>query len=97
VRVDELEREADEDVERPALVAQVLQIEDQMTGDVADRLVAERQAMWCDKIEIPDTVETNGVWGNTDPIPPRPEKCFYYKKDNGRHTNIQKGFACFAA
>jgi hypothetical protein len=59
--------------------------------------VAERQTMWCDKIEFPDIVETNGVWGNTDPIPPRPKKCFYYKRDKGWHTNIQKGIACLPA
>jgi hypothetical protein len=56
-----------------------------------------RQAMWCDRIEIFDIVEANGVYGNTDSVPPRREKCFYYKKDNGWHMNIQKGIACFSA
>jgi hypothetical protein len=56
-----------------------------------------RQAMWCDRIEIFDIVETNGVYGDTDPVPQRPRRAFTPRKTNGWHMNISKGIACFRA
>ncbi len=47
-----------------------------------------RQAMWCDRIEIFDIVETNRVYGNADPVPPQPRGAFTPRKTNGWHMNI---------